>query len=91
MPEETTIHPTGSQHEGLPVAGYRPQPQWAVDAVNRNKQLEENILRVMDILSGFGEIDQRWLAVGRTHIEQGFMAMNRAIFKPERVKLEGDK
>jgi hypothetical protein len=36
------------------------------------------------------EVDQRWLAIGRTHIEQGFMAINRSIFRPERVKLACD-
>ncbi len=32
-------------------------------------------------------IDQRWLAIGRAHLEQAFMAINRAIFKPGRVEL----
>ena len=36
------------------------------------------------------EIDQRWLAIARTNIEQGFMALNRAIFRPERVELDGN-
>jgi hypothetical protein len=30
------------------------------------------------------ETDKRWAAIGRTHIEQWFMAMNRAVFKPRR-------
>jgi hypothetical protein len=30
-------------------------------------------------------IDQRWLAIAQTHIEQGFMALNRSIFQPGRV------
>lgn len=77
-------------HEGLPVRGYRAQPNSNVTLVNFNKQMEENILRVMDAMKGDEAIDQRWLALGRTQIEQGFMAFNRAIFKPDRVKLAGD-
>jgi hypothetical protein len=35
-------------------------------------------------------VDQRWLAIGRTHIEEAFMAINRAVFQPQRVKLPED-
>lgn len=76
------------EHKGLPVSGYRPQPQWAVDAVNANKRLEESVLRITDYLSSLSDVDKRWLAIGRTHIEEGFMAVNRAIFKPERIRLD---
>ena len=44
----------------------------------------------LDELSVNPDVDQRWLAIGRTNIEMGWMAINRAIFKPDRVKLEGD-
>jgi hypothetical protein len=74
-------------HQGLPVAGYKPQSDAAVDLVNKNKKMEEAILMVLDVLAQT-EADKRWLAIGRTHIEQGFMAINRSIFKPERVKLD---
>lgn len=79
-------------HEGLPVAGYRQQPTAAVDLVNRNTAIEERILRILDDLRSMprGAVDPRWLAAGRTDIEKGFMAINRAIFQPERVNLPGD-
>lgn len=79
-----------STHEGLPVAGYRPQTGATVDLVNANKREEERLLRLLDGLKNDPTIDQRWLAIGRTSIEQGFMAINRAIFKPSRVKLPGE-
>lgn len=83
------------KHEGLSVAGYRPQNTFAVNAVNAvnaNKAAEESILRTMDELKGDPNlrVDQRWLAIARTSIEEGFMALNRAIFKPGRVALPGD-
>ena len=80
-----------TMHDGLPVAGYRPQSEGAVDLVNQNKMMEERLLRRLDYLKeGFTDIDQRWLAIARTHIEEGFMAMNRAIFKPARVSFGED-
>lgn len=77
-------------HTGLPVSGYRPQNQSAVDKVNVNKQLEERVLRILDALADDDDIDLRWLAIGRTAIEQGFMAVNRAVFQPGRVNLPGE-
>jgi hypothetical protein len=35
--------------------------------------------------------DQRWLAIARTHFQEGFMALNRAVFQPQRIKLPEDE
>lgn len=75
------------KHDGLPVQGYRPQSGAAVAKVNEMKQLEERVLRALDSLAEDPDTDKRWLAIGRTAIEQGFMAANRSIFKPARVEL----
>jgi hypothetical protein len=77
-------------YAGLPVAGYQPQPYAKVALVNRLKAHEERVLRVLDGLEGDPEIDGRWLHAGRTMIEHGFMAVNRAVFRPARVVLEED-
>lgn len=76
---------TDTNHKGLPVHGYKPQSAEAVRLVNENKKLEELMLRQLDELAKRGDINQRWLAIGRTAIEQGFMAVNRAVFQPERI------
>lgn len=78
------------QHQGLPVAGYRPQDDERVALVNRNKAAEERVLRILDELRTEPHVDQRWLQIGRTAIEQGFMAVNRAVFQPTRVTLPDD-
>lgn len=65
----------------LPVAGYVAQSTDKVALVNANKIAEEAVLRILD---------GRWLAIGCTHIEQGFMAVNRAVFQPQRVQLQED-
>ena len=77
-----------SEKAGLPVSGYKPQSDEAVAVVNGNKWLEEIVLRRLDMLAANPEIDKRWLAIGRTAIEQGFMAVNRAVFKPGRVDID---
>lgn len=80
----------GETHMGLPVAGYQPQTGTAVDLVNANKVLEERDLRVIDHLAELPDTDKRMLAIGRTQIQQAWMWINRAVFKPSRVKLPED-
>lgn len=74
-----------TDHQPMPVAGYTPQSQFAVDVVNTNKELEEQVLQRLDYLGNMGNVDPRWLAIGRTGIEQAFMAINRAVFRPQRI------
>lgn len=78
-----------SEHQGLPVHGYQPQDHPRIRLVNENKIYEERLLRTLDgMLIIPGEFDARWVAIARTHFEQGFMAMNRAVFRPQRLDLE---
>lgn len=76
-----------TDHKPLPVSGYTAQSDDKVATVNINKQIEEQVLQRLDALKELPGIDQRWLAIGRTSIEQAFMAINRAVFQPQRTKL----
>ena len=78
-------------HSGLPVSGCKPQTDEKVATVNANKEIEERVLRLLDALETVEGVDKRWLAIGRTAIEQGFMAVNRAVFQPSRVVLPEDR
>lgn len=44
------------------------------------------VLRHIDMLMDDPDTDKRWLSIGRTNIEQGFMDVNRSVFKPSRLK-----
>lgn len=74
-----------TDHDPLPIAGYTTQSSDKVGEVNINKQLEETILKRLDDLKADASVDQRLLAIGRTGIELAFMAVNRAILKPQRL------
>ena len=75
----------------MPVHGYKPQSQEAIDIVNSMKEMEERTLRFLEFLGESGHpVDGRWLAIGRTHIQQGFMAVARSVFQPARVILPED-
>ncbi len=68
-----------------PVTGYNDQSQEALDTVNRSKQFEIDLAEFVKYVKGNDhlETDGRWANIARTHFEQGFMALNRAIFKPD--------
>lgn len=68
-----------------PVKGYQQQPRANIDQVNINKEMEEMVLQRLDELALNANVNPRWLAIGRTAIEQGFMAANRAIMNPKRL------
>lgn len=83
-------HVVDRVHTALPVHGYTAQSDSRVELVNENKVVEERVLRRLDELAALSTTDKRWLAIGRTHIEQAFMAINRSVFQPQRVKLPED-
>ena len=71
-----------------PVEGYKPLTEDRVSVVNVNKRLEEQVLQRIDELRKDPNIDPRMLSIGFTEIQSAFMWINRAVFKPERIKLE---
>ena len=78
---------------GLTVAGYRPQSQENITLVNENKRLEELVLRQIDKHRNYSDnpvavYDWRWVAIAKSQIELGFMALNRAVFQPARIDIQ---
>lgn len=67
-----------------PVTGYNDQSSDALNAVNRSKDKELELAEFVEYLKNYDglNIDPRWAAVAVTHFEQGFMALNRSVFKP---------
>lgn len=74
-----------SEIKNSPVKGYTDQNKENIENVNQNKYLEESVLKRLDVLFADDNSDKRWLSIAETHIEEGFMAMNRAVFKPKRI------
>jgi hypothetical protein len=73
------------------IKGYRPLQPEMIELANKNKLIEELVLRQLDQhlrAHDSQEIDQRWVALARTHLQMGFMALNRAVFKPARIEGE---
>jgi len=65
------------------IAGYRELNEGEVAAINDVKQLGQVIGSFIEIQRGDEQCDQRWVSVGVTHLQQGIMALVRAIAKPD--------
>lgn len=82
-----------TDHKAPPIKGYQDIPNFKLKMVNDLKESEEIMLRRLDMLDNPPAgmtIDPRWVAIARTHIQQGYMAMIRAILQPQRINLHGD-
>lgn len=75
----------------LPVSGYTEQSKSKIDLVNQHKDAEERLLRHIEFMQNNNIVDGRWAAIAKTHFEQAFMALNRAVFQPQRISLPEDQ
>ena len=71
------------------IKGYRDLTQDEIDLMNEGKALAEQCGAFIDKLmkaefakTSDQEPDKRWAAIGRTHLQEGFMAAIRSIAKP---------
>lgn len=53
--------------------------------VNENKMVEELVMRLTEEIFAEPGVDARWVSIARTHFQEGFMALNRAVFQPQRI------
>lgn len=70
------------------IKGYRDLSQVEIDKMNEIKEMAAKVGELvcgMEVSRGAetdGSADQRWLAIGKTQLQQGFMALTRSIAKP---------
>ncbi len=70
------------------IKGYRELTEEEIELINRVKSLGTQLEAAIDDiqlanLEPHAAQPQRWLAIGKTHLQQGLMALTRAIAKPE--------
>lgn len=64
------------------ITGYRELSQFDIDLMNEIKAKGNDIGHIVENLSGDAEIDQRALAIAKTHLQTGLMWLTRAVAKP---------
>ena len=69
-----------NQHQK--ITGYRDLSQAEIDLMNMVKGLAAKAGAELEIVNNAPDVDKRWVAIARTHLQQGFMALVRSIAKP---------
>lgn len=65
------------------IKGYRDLSQEEIDLMNEVKSMSEKVGALCSSLRlSSEELDSRWIAIGETQLQQGFMALTRAIAQP---------
>jgi hypothetical protein len=73
------------------IVGYRELDEGEIALMNQIKAhgvaLAELVERLRpnpnDVVEAGKRLDQRWVSIGETHLQQGLMALTRAVAKPE--------
>lgn len=65
------------------IKGYRDLDQNEINAMNQIKLIAEQVGAMVELMESNPDLDQRWVAVGKTQAQQAFMALTRAVAQPE--------
>jgi hypothetical protein len=65
------------------IKGYRDLSEQEINSMNMVKGLAAQVGLLVEELRQWPDLDQRWVSIGATELQQGFMALTRSIAKPE--------
>jgi hypothetical protein len=72
-----------AENQHRQIKGYRDLSADEIALMNGAKGLGAEIGKLCDQLDGITGIDKRWLAIARTDLQKGIMALVRAIARPD--------
>lgn len=64
------------------IKGYRDLSQTEIDLMNEGKALSVQVGEYIEKLQANTDLDQRWVAIGKTDLQKGFMSAIRSIAQP---------
>jgi hypothetical protein len=67
------------------IKGYRELSEDDIELVNLIKDAEIQVAKVWRVIENRSVSDRRWVAIAKTHFQDGFMALVRSVTKPEDV------
>lgn len=65
------------------ITGYRDLTEAEIGAMNDCKAVAVQVGILCDKIATITGVDQRWVAIGKTDLQKGFMALIRGIARPE--------
>ncbi len=65
------------------IKGYRELSQEEIDVMNQIKSKGAEVGELVAKLEAMDAVDKRWMNIGKTDLQKGFMALTRSIAKPD--------
>jgi len=69
------------QHEK--IKGYRDLSQDEINTMNTIKEAGESLSKIIKAVELLEGVDHRWVAIAKTDLQKGIMALVRSVAKPE--------
>lgn len=64
------------------LTGYRELTEDEIATINSIKESADEIGEIIKGMTGWEGADQRWVAIAKTDLQKGFMALVRAVAQP---------
>ena len=64
------------------IKGYRDLSKEEIDLMNESKALAEQVGLLVDKVRSIESTDKRWISIGQTDLQKGFMSLIRGIAQP---------
>lgn len=64
------------------IKGYRDLSQEEIDLMNEAKELSVKVGELVEKISTADSTDNRWVNIGKTDLQKGFMSLIRGIAQP---------
>lgn len=64
------------------IKGYRELSQEEIDTMNEIKSKGAELGELVAKLEGMQSVDRRWVAIGKTDLQTGLMALTRSVAQP---------
>lgn len=65
------------------IKGYRELSQEEIDLMNEVKEHGVKLGELVERMRDLDSCDARWVAIGKTHLQEGLMALTRSVAKPD--------
>jgi hypothetical protein len=65
------------------IKGYAELTEEQISAMNTLTEIGEQLRLMCDAAAADPDVDKRWLAIARTDLQKGFMALKRSIARPD--------
>jgi hypothetical protein len=73
---------TAATSKPTPITGYRALTEGELHLINEIKAISNEVGRLVEGMAMNGKLDTRWVAIARTDLQKGFMALVRAVAQP---------